>query len=105
MKPAQAEAGSQEQAFSVYEPYCVNFLAASDLAVGLAKQENSPLSVSSSLRMVCAHRLIDSANQRVSHILDPAELAMFHIKPVQRLLKYHLLFEVGGLFCERGRLA
>lgn len=54
---------------------------ASEMAASLSKQEGSPLG-------------------RVSHILDPNELLMFHIKPVQRLLKYHLLFEVGFSSCD-----
>ena len=33
----------------------------------------------------------------MSHILDANELTMFHIKPVQRLLKYHLLWDVSRL--------
>jgi hypothetical protein len=56
--------------------YCINYLAASDLLQNVMKSD--------------AHVLA-----RVSHILEPNELLMFHIKPVQRLLKYHLLFEVS----------
>lgn len=68
---------SQEESFAVYEPYCINYLAASDLLQTVAKSDGHALA-------------------RASHILEPNELLMFHIKPVQRLLKYHLLFEVSG---------
>ncbi|KAK9893481.1 hypothetical protein P389DRAFT_181959 [Cystobasidium minutum MCA 4210] len=63
-----------EESFSVYEPYCVNYPAAAELLQVVMKTD--------------AHILA-----KVAHILDINELLMFHIKPVQRLLKYHLLFD------------
>lgn len=67
---------AQEESFSVYEPYCVNYPAAAELLQTVMKTDAQILA-------------------RVSYILDISELLMFHIKPVQRLLKYHLLFDVS----------
>ncbi|KAI8075020.1 hypothetical protein BC940DRAFT_324238 [Gongronella butleri] len=58
-----------EEAFSVYEPYCANYYSAQDLVV----QETPKL-------------------QKLEHILNPTyQLPSMLIKPVQRICKYPLL--------------
>ncbi|ORX60601.1 hypothetical protein DM01DRAFT_1332728 [Hesseltinella vesiculosa] len=58
-----------EEAFSVYEPYCANYYSAQDLVV----QETPKL-------------------QKLEHILNPIyQLPSMLIKPVQRICKYPLL--------------
>jgi cell division control protein 24 len=58
-----------EEAFSVYEPYCSNYYSAQDLVV----QETPKL-------------------QKLGHILNPTyQLPSMLIKPIQRICKYPLL--------------
>jgi cell division control protein 24 len=58
-----------EEAFSVYEPYCSNYYSAQDLVV----QETPKL-------------------QKLEHILNPIyQLPSMLIKPIQRICKYPLL--------------
>jgi cell division control protein 24 len=58
-----------EEAFSVYEPYCSNYYSAQDLVV----QETPKL-------------------QKLEHILNPTyQLPSMLIKPIQRICKYPLL--------------
>ncbi|CAO3657680.1 unnamed protein product [Mucor hiemalis] len=60
-----------EDAFSVYEPFCANFLKAQDLVI----QES--------------HKL-----QKLAHIMSPTyELPSMLIKPIQRVCKYPLLIQ------------
>jgi len=57
-----------EKEFEVYEPYCANYTHASELMI--AQEQNL---------------------MALSHMINPkGELAMFLIKPIQKICKYHL---------------